>query len=67
MLLELDQVPGDTALPIQQQLQIHRTVVPIPLAEQEEPLAHHVWASGTWDLGVGATKGTLQVSCQLGV
>ena len=47
MLLELDQVPDDTALPIQQQLPIHQTVVPILRVEQEELLVHHAWASGT--------------------
>ena len=47
MLLELDQVPDDTALPIQQQLRIHQTVAPTPHVEQEEPLVHHAWASGT--------------------
>jgi hypothetical protein len=65
MLLELDQVPDDTALPIQQQLPIHQTVVPILRVEQEELLVHHAWASGTRHLGVGAGKGTLQVCCQL--
>ena len=29
---------------IQQQLRIHRTVVPIPHVEQEELLVHHAWA-----------------------
>ena len=47
MLLELDQVPDDTALPIQQQLRIHQTVVPIPHVEQEELLVRHAWAAGT--------------------
>jgi hypothetical protein len=47
MLLELDQVPDDTALPIQQQLLIHQTAIPIPHVEQEELLVHHAWASGT--------------------
>ena len=65
MLLEVDLVPDDTALPIQQQLRIHQTVVPIPHVEQVELLVHHAWASGTCDLGVGAGKGTLQVRCQL--
>ncbi|HJX66620.1 MAG TPA: hypothetical protein VJ860_22000 [Polyangia bacterium] len=41
MLLELDQVPDDTARPIQQQLQIHQTVAPTPHVEQEELLVHH--------------------------
>ena len=47
MLLELDLVPDDTTLPIQQQLRIHQTVVPIPHVEREELLVHHAWASGT--------------------
>jgi hypothetical protein len=47
MPAEVDQVPGDTVLPIQQQLQIHQTEGPIPHIEQEELLVHHAWASGT--------------------
>ena len=50
--------------PIQRQLLIHQTAVPIPHVEQEELLAHHAWASGACDLGVGARKGTLQICCQ---
>ena len=65
MLPELDQVPDDTALPIQQQIPIHQTVVPIPRVEQVELLVHHAWTSGTCDLGAAARKGTLQVCCQL--
>jgi len=67
MLLELDLVPDDTALPIQQRLLIHQTVAPIPHVEQVELLVHHAWASGACDLGVGAGKRTLQVCCQLGI
>ena len=65
MLLELGQVPDDTVSPIQQQLRIHQTVVPILHVEREELLVHHAWASGACDLGVGAGKRTLQVCCQL--
>ena len=67
MPLELDRLPDDRSLPIQQQLRIHQTVVPIPHVEREELLVHRAWTSGTRGLGVAAGKGTPQICCQLGI